>query len=121
MGLMQDLNENQLNLKVREEKGTLRVAWQGKSNDRNPAVYLNPFFEELAKNALSHSKKIEMDFSELQYMNSSTITPVVQLLDRAREEGLEVSLLYDKNKSWQEISFTAMSIFESDLIKISPI
>ena len=123
MEIIEELNENQLKLKAVDAGDTVKVPWQGKSNDRNPSLYLGPFFEKVIKHVKDAGKKLELDFTQLQYMNSSTITPVVQLLDQARESGLSVFVLYDKSKSWQEISFSAMTIFESGdpVIKIVPV
>ena len=123
MAVIDKIEEKQLKLTAVEEGDTIKVVWEGKSNDRNPSIYLAPFFDKIIEIITQSNQKIEMDFTRLQYMNSSTITPVVQLLDKAREQGYSISLLYDKSKSWQEISFSAMSIFESNdpVIKVVPV
>ena len=55
-----------------------------------------------------------MDFKKFQYMNSSTVTPIVQMLEYAKRENVALTFLYDNNRTWQELNFQAMKIFESE-------
>ena len=54
-----------------------------------------------------------MDFRKLEYMNSSTITPIIKVLDRAKRGKNHITVIYDKTLKWQELSFSAMEIFQT--------
>ena len=55
-----------------------------------------------------------LDFQALEYMNSSTITPVIRVLNEAKKGQGRLLVLYKKAAKWQELSFSALTIFETD-------
>ncbi len=95
------------------EGDALVVAWRGKSNDREPGRFLVPVFAQLLARAAEAKKPIVMDFSAVEYMNSSTFTPLVKLLDEAKRAGAGVVLQYDSQTKWQALSFSALRAFET--------
>jgi hypothetical protein len=54
-----------------------------------------------------------LDFSRLEYMNSSTFTPVVKALDESRRLDVRVLLEYSLERKWQALSFSALRTFET--------
>jgi len=44
-------------------------------------------------------------------MNSSTITPIIKILERAKRGSTHVTVLYDKSLKWQDLIFSALTIF----------
>lgn len=112
--IIKEITENKLRLRATKADEVIGIVWEGKSQDREPGIFLRPFLESMMDQALSSGSSIELDFRELQYMNSSTITPLVQMLEAARERSLSITVLYAAGKSWQEVSFSALRIFESD-------
>ena len=119
MNIIEEIREKELRVTAIDEGDRIRVLWRGSSKDRNPSIYLNPFFERLllfakrSEKTTQSKKSIELDFTRLYYMNSSSITPVVRLLHRARDLGRPVTLFYDRSHHWQETCFSAMDVFES--------
>jgi len=68
---MQNFKEGTLEIKVEgSDKNILR--WTGKSEDRDPASLLNPYFDALVEEL--KGRELEVQFEELEYMNSSTVT-----------------------------------------------
>ena len=53
-------------------------------------------------------------FAFLEYMNSSTITPVIKVLERAKRGTMNVTVLFDASRKWQDLSFSALKIFETE-------
>ena len=47
-------------------------------------------------------------------MNSSTITPLIKILERAKRGTSHVTVLYDKSLHWQDLTFSALEIFKTD-------
>jgi hypothetical protein len=106
-------SEAALKLEVSTEGASVHVRWSGRSTAREPG----PFIVGVVSQALSRSTSagipLVLDFQEVDYMNSSTITPLIRLLSQARRNAQSVRLLYKKDLKWQALSFTALNMFET--------
>jgi len=100
-----------LSIEVFETATSIDVRWLGKSIDRNPAKFISPVLVKVLNMAAVMNKRVVMDFGSLSYMNSSTITPIIKILERAKKGKTEITILYDKSLKWQELNFSALEIF----------
>ena len=73
-----------LKIEIVEGETSINMKWEGRSIDREPAKFLSPILVEVLEMAGGQNKRITMDFQNLSYMNSSTITPIIKILDRAK-------------------------------------
>lgn len=92
----------------------IRLLWRGRSNERQPAKTLAPYFSDVLAAAASRTVPLEMHFEELEYFNSSTITYLIQLIQDARQKGIRLTLVYDPVRKWQKLSFDALRVFAKD-------
>ena len=67
----------------------------------------------LVEDCRRSAEKLCLDFSALEYMNSSTFTPIVKTIDEARRAGVGIALEYSQAKKWQALSFSALRTFET--------
>jgi hypothetical protein len=111
--------EGDLALEVSQGPDEVRVVWTGKSADREPGRFLVPVLAEILERARAASARLVHDFSALDYMNSSTFTPVVKALDEARRAGVPLVLEYSLARKWQALSFSALRTFETQDGRIS--
>ena len=102
---------NLLEITVEEQSGSIDVNWIGKSIDRDPGKFITPILANVLDRSIIGNKKITLDFRKLAYLNSSTITPVIKVLERAKRGNIRVTILYDKALKWQELNFSALEIF----------
>ena len=102
-----------LSLEATTTPGELRVIWRGRSDDREPARFLGPVLTELVETCRGAGARLCLDFSALEFMNSSTFTPIVRALGDARRARVPVALEYAQGKSWQALSFSALRTFET--------
>jgi len=102
-----------LSLTVTDEGNAIRIEWLGKSTAREPGAFIGPILVQALRRSSAEHKHLLMDFQRIEYMNSSTITPIIRILDEAKRGGNQVSVLYQKALKWQELSFTALEIFET--------
>lgn len=102
---------NFLTIKVVEHEDTIDVKWEGKSTDREPAKFISPILVKVLEMAGGLNKRIIMDFQSLAYMNSSTITPIIKILERAKNGMTKITIFYQKSMKWQELNFSALEIF----------
>ena len=72
-----------------------------------------PVLSDSLRRARDARLPLVMDFSDLEYMNSSTFTPVVKALDESRRLSVSVVLEYSTSRKWQALSFSALRTFET--------
>lgn len=100
----------------------LELVWSGKSNDRQPGKILGPYFNKAIQHAASQSVPLELHFETLDYLNSSTITAIIQVIQEARGRGVKLVIVFDPNRRWQKLSFDALRVFVRDdgLVELRP-
>jgi len=104
---------NFLTIQVVEHEDSIEVKWEGKSVDREPSVFISPILIKVLEMASDLNKRIIMDFQSMSYMNSSTITPIIKILDRAKKGMTKITIFYKKSLKWQELNFSALKIFKT--------
>ena len=100
-------------IEVTESEKSIYIKWFGKSSDREPSVFITPILNNALNDSSSNNKKIVIDFREVEYMNSSTLTPISKIIEIGKKCSQEISIIYNKSKKWQQLSFTALKIFET--------
>jgi hypothetical protein len=105
--------EEGLVLNVCHEAATERVVWSGKSTARDPAKFILRVLLDAAARSTESGALLILDFRDVSYMNSSTITPIIRMLDRAKRAETRVSVVYRKELHWQELSFSALRVFQT--------
>ena len=103
-----------LSIEVIEHEATIDVKWEGKSIDREPSKFISPVLVKVLQMAGTLNKRITMDFQSLSYMNSSTITPIIKILDRAKKGMTKITIIYRKTLKWQELNFSALEVFRTE-------
>jgi hypothetical protein len=102
-----------LTLRLSEEQATVLVSWHGRSTAREPAEFLVPILTKALDRAGELRQPLTMDFRAIEYFNSSTITPVVRMLEEAKRRGAALIIQYDKKLRWQELNFSALQVFHT--------
>jgi len=102
---MENLVADTLKILVEDGAETI-LQWQGTSTAREPASVINPYVDKIVP--LLKSKTVRLDFTKLQYMNSSTVTPIIRLIRLFDSEGIKTTVIYDKSSKWQQASFKAL-------------
>ncbi|NVL93116.1 MAG: hypothetical protein HWN71_08810 [Desulfobacterales bacterium] len=96
------------------DESSITIRFIGRSNERNPSKFIYPILSDALDQSAHSNKDIILDFMDLEYMNSSTITPILKILDKVRcEEKYRVTIVYRQSLRWQDLSFSALKIFES--------
>lgn len=108
---MKKYKNDQLTLELTESDDMIQVVWKGRSIARDPGEFITPLLVRIVKLSSNQAKRIIFDFTEMEYMNSSTITPIVKILERARRGSTRISVVYDAKMKWQELIFDALKIF----------
>ncbi len=109
---MENLVAGDLTINITNTAGILGLDWRGKSADRQPQIALSPFFEEVATAAAAQPASIEMHFENLEHFNSSTITVLIQFIQKLRQKNIKLRIVFNSGFKWQRLSFDALRIFE---------
>ncbi len=109
---MENLVAGDLTINITNQEGLLGLDWRGKSADRQPQVALSPFFDEVANEAAEQTAAIEMHFENLEHFNSSTITVLIQFIQKLRQKNIKLRIVFNAGFKWQRLSFDALRIFE---------
>lgn len=102
-----------LTLEVEVGNNEIDIKWIGKSDDRNPGNFIYPILLKNLKKGMELNINLILDFQNLEFMNSSTITPIVKILQEAKKCNNSVKIIYSNSLKWQELSFSALEIFET--------
>ena len=105
--------QQMLTIEVMEDKDTIDAVWRGKSIDREPGKFITPILTRMVKTSNYNQKRVTLNFRELEYMNSSSITPVIKILERAKRGSTRITVLYNKSLKWQDLIFSALTIFKT--------
>lgn len=106
-----------LTIEVSEDAGQTTVLWLGTSDARDPGRELTPFFGELA--AKLAGKSVAVDFRKLEYMNSGTVSPIIQLARSLDKHGATTRLLYDTTVGWQRVNFVCLKNIAKTLSRVT--
>jgi len=109
----ENFTDKTLTIDLTESNDRIDLVWQGKSNDRDPARFLMPILQSALQRGGNGKKLIVIDFSALEYMNSSTFSPLVRMLDEAAKGQHRLVLEYNQGRKWQALSFSALKAFET--------
>lgn len=103
-----------LTIEVKENETSFNIRWTGISIEREPTRFITPVLVDVIRKSSDRNKRIILDFRELAYMNSSTITPVIKILERAKRGETQIEVVYKKSLKWQDLIFTALEIFQTN-------
>ena len=95
-----------LNITVDEQAKSTTVRWLGISDSRDPAVHLLPFLTSLL-DELS-GKDVLVDLRDLEYMNSATVSPLINFVKNLDAKGARTTLTFDASIPWQKVNAQCM-------------
>jgi hypothetical protein len=91
--------------------GSLVLVWKGRSTGRDPSRAILPFATVWLEKALHRQTPLRLHFERLEYMNSSTVVAIIEIIREARLRGVRLVIRYDDSKSWQKLGFDALRVF----------
>jgi hypothetical protein len=113
---MKNLKEGALEINSSISNGKTNIIWLGKSQDRDPGHMLNPYFEGIINEITG--TEVSIDFTKLEYMNSSTVTSIINLIRLLDKAKVLTNLKYNKNLKWQSASFKALETITESMTNI---
>ena len=110
-------------VQLTHEGSSLRLVWSGTLDARDVTTQLQPRLLELHEQILKAGcAQVVLDFSAVDYMNSSAIKCFMAWFLRAeRAPGLPygIDVVFDPGRTWQYVSFTTMGRIAPRVLKTS--
>ena len=102
----------------------LKVVFRGTISTVNPAGVLNPFVDAVhAQLAGANLKEIRVDFSELEFCNSSGFKAFIHWIQRVQSmpeaSRYRIRFLSSPTRKWQRTSLLALSCYAPGLVEIA--
>lgn len=114
----QTFTDGPLTLRLYEKPEEVHLEWSGLSMARDPGQFLLPVLTRALELGLKTNKRLVIDFQKVDYLNSSTMTPVIRTLEQARRGQSQVRIVYNKSLKWQTLSFSALELFRTQDARI---
>ncbi len=105
---MRTFENEGLMISVHAAGGKTHILFSGKSDSRDPGALIRRVREEIIKTAGKQPALI--DISELEFMNSATVSPILDLLKSFNDAAIDTTMIFDTRKDWQRINFNCMKV-----------
>lgn len=106
---MKNLKHKSLEIKIEKDENLVTMSWIGQSDEKNPSSILTPYLESCVD--FLQGKELTIEFDGLDYINSSTVSPIIEFLKKLNAAGIPTCVTYNKNATWQNTSFRALKSF----------
>ena len=103
---MENLKSGSLEIALSKSGNKTSVAWIGQSDEANPGLILNPYLDSLVEKL--KGGEVVIDFAKLDYMNSSTVPPIIRFIKNLDKTGITTTITYDEKSKWQVSSFKVL-------------
>ncbi len=95
-----------MKINIRQTASGVIMSWVGQSKERNPAQILTPYLDSLIDDL--KGRHLTIEYSKLEYMNSSTVPPIILFLKKLNANGIKTAVTYNTLSKWQRASFKAL-------------
>ena len=102
-----------LTIAVTADQTKATVDWLGTSDSRDPAQQLSPYLESLVGKL--RGKSVTVDFRRFEYMNSATVSPLINFVKKLDANHIRTTLLFDGSLSWQRLNAQCLKALASML------
>jgi len=107
---LENLKEEDFEIEAVRQGTMVELIWMGSVQVPEPDDLLDPYFEKLLVVAQKNSLSVRCDFTKLDYMNSASIPPLINLLRRLAELEIQGEFIYDASRKVQAASFRALDV-----------
>lgn len=91
--------------------------WRGECDFRDPSEALGPTLRGVLPEL--RERRLVLDFRGLNFMNSSSVSPILMFIKAACSRGIPVHLIYNVNLSWQRTTASSMRALSRSLRNLS--
>lgn len=115
---MENLIHEGLTIEPKMSDTNITLVWLGQSRSLFPGKVLDPYFEKVIEHL--RNKELIIDFSQLVYMSSSTVLPIISFIKQLKQKQIPTLIKYDDSISWQNAAFPPLAEMLSFFENIPP-
>lgn len=97
-GLEQRYDRGNLSIVVSRDGDAGTVTWTGSSDSRDPSELLGPLIRQITQEL--HGQRVVLDFSQVEYMNSGSLAPMIDLIRELDEVSPQLVVRF-ADDDWQ--------------------
>lgn len=113
----QTLELDELQIRFTTEDGKSLITWHGTSEIQDPAASIGGFLRSLIPSITN--QRVIMDFRSLEYMNSATLQPLLQIMREYNLASIFTEIIYDAEVEWQRIVFRSVAAISKTLANVT--
>lgn len=113
---MNGIKVEDLEIKIVDSGSSVTMEWLGKSRG-NPNAVLLKYFDSILEDLIG--KKLTIEFRNLDFMSSSTVTSIVRLVKSLEDKNIKAEINYMKDSEWQNASFIALATITRNMEHIA--
>lgn len=113
----QTLTLDELQIRFTIVEGKSIITWHGTSEIQDPAASIGGFLRSLIPSITN--QRVTMDFRSLEYMNSATLQPLLQIMREYNVASIFTEIIYDAEVEWQRIIFRSVAAISTTLANVS--
>jgi hypothetical protein len=105
-------------LVISASRGATRgtVAWTGVSDSQSPGLFLRPVLKDILDKM--KGAEVTVDFTRLEYMNSATVSPMIQFV-KALDVASSRTLVLFSDSDWQRTHLQCMRAIATTLKRVT--
>ena len=107
---LEHLKEDSFEIEAIQSGETVELYWKGSLQSADPDEFLDPYFEKLLIYIRKNKLSVRCFFSKLEYMNSASIPPLIQLLRSLAKNEIKGEFIYDAERKVRSASFRALDV-----------
>jgi hypothetical protein len=118
---IEEINTNRINITVSDTPEGVQLTFKGDIDMQDPSTILDPLFEKVHKGANEKGfTQIQVDFKELNFLNSSGIKAVAKWIMKIADSGKKYSikLLHNREITWQATSLPTLTFLVPGAVKV---
>ncbi|MCB1164814.1 MAG: hypothetical protein KDK37_04515 [Leptospiraceae bacterium] len=121
---MEPLNVEKVKMELEDSAGALKLSIHGEIDMAEPSIAIRPYLEKVHNHILEKgASQVEVDFTNLGFMNSSGIkefvTWIMKLNLTPPEKKYSIKLTYAGTITWQESSIPVLQKLQPTLIEMN--
>jgi hypothetical protein len=107
--MTEELTSGELKIAVATADGKTFVRFSGTSTLTHPKDVIGPMLKRTFDFCAEHANDLEMDFRQLSYFNSGTVSCIVDAIGQAQLRNVKTELIYAPDNRSQRICFKALA------------
>jgi hypothetical protein len=120
---IEPVKQSRISIDVTDTASGVGVGFVGDVDMQDPSVVLDPLFDKIHSGCVSAGiKEVDLDFRQLNFLNSSGIKAIAKWIMKLGELPAEkkyvIKIVHNKNITWQVTSLPTLTFLVPGAVKV---